>query len=330
MADKVKAHFAARYLLDPGTTEANETINQTGSVLGRVQKVGQKIKSQSEAAHAELQRSSVAASKINDLLKRLLGPRISVEQAQDKRIRFIREGQPATNMSDGERTAISLAYFLVSLGQDGQRLEDQIVFIDDPICSLDANHIYDVAYLLMTSLKACRQLFISTHNSEFFNTIKQDWTDRGKFKKEHAAFLIHREGDGASQLLELPAHLAKFRSDYHHVFYCLRHLQANTSPDIDAYLGCPNLLRRFLEMYLGFRKPTARGYLTKLDILFDDEVERGAVARYVDEGSHSASTLRLLEYSDFPALSRGMVERVMRAVERVDPDHYAVLVAETT
>ncbi|AIO64914.1 AAA family ATPase [Burkholderia oklahomensis] len=330
-ADKVKAQFAARYLLDPGAPEVREALNQAGAILDRVQKVGQKIKGQSEAAHAELQRSSVAASQINGLLKRLLGPRISVEQAQDNRIRFIREGRPATNMSDGERTAISLAYFLASLGQNGQRLEDLVVFIDDPICSLDANHIYDVAYLLITNLKACRQLFISTHSSEFFNTIKQDWADRaGKFKKEHAAFLVHRESDGDSQLLVLPAHLAKFRSDYHHIFYCLRKFQVSTNQDIDAYLSCPNLLRRFLEMYLGFRRPTPKPYLTKLDILFDDEVERGAVARYVDEGSHSASTLRLLEFSDFPAMSRGMVERVMRAMERVDPDHYAVLIAETT
>lgn len=329
-ADKVKAHFAARYLLDPVAAEASETLNQAGAALDRIKMVGQKIKSQSETAHAELQRTSVAASQINGLLNRLLGPRISVEQAHDKRIRFIREGQPATNMSDGERTAIALAYFLVSLGRDGQRLEDQIVFIDDPICSLDANHIYDVAYLLMTRLMPCRQLFISTHNSEFFNTIKQEWAERGKFKREHAAFLIHRESDGVSQLLGLPTHLAKFRSDYHHVFYCLRQFQASTSPDVDAYLGCPNLLRRFLEMYLGFRKPTAKGYLTKLDILFDDEVVRAAVARYVDEGSHSASTLRLLEYSDFPALSRGMVDRVMHELQRVDPSHYAVLVEETT
>ncbi|MFH5256112.1 AAA family ATPase, partial [Burkholderia semiarida] len=200
-----------------------------------------------------------------------------------------------------------------------------------PICSLDANHIYDVAYLLITSLKACQQLFISTHSSEFFNTIKQDWADRaGKFKKGHAAFLVHRESDGGSQLLVLPAHLAKFRSDYHHVFYCLRKFQASTSHDVDAYLSCPNLLRRFLEMYLGFRRPTPQPYLAKLDILFDDEVERGAVARYVDEGSHSASTLRLLEFSDFPAMSRGMVARVMQAMERADPEHYAVLIAETT
>jgi len=329
-AEKVKEHFAARFVLDPGATEAIMFLSQVEGELERIKTVGQKITEQATAANDELQRSSVAASQINGLLKRLLGPRISVEQAQDNRIQFIREGRPATNMSDGERTAISLAYFLVSLGQNGQRLEDLVVFVDDPICSLDANHIYDVAYLLITSLKACRQLFISTHNSEFFNTIKQDWADRGKFKREHAAYLVHRERDNASQLIELPGHLAKFRSDYHHVFYCLRLFQASASQEVDAYLSCPNLLRRFLEMYLGFRRPTPKGYLTKLDVLFDDEVERGAIARYVDEGSHSASTLRLLEFSDFPAMSRAMVERVMRALERVDPDHYSVLMAETT
>jgi wobble nucleotide-excising tRNase len=329
-AEKVKEHFAARLVLDPGAAEAITFLSQVEAELRRIKTVGQKIAGQAMTANAELQRSSVAASQINGLLKRLLGPRISVEQAQDNRIQFIREGQPATNMSDGERTAISLAYFLVSLEQNGQRLEDLVVFVDDPICSLDANHIYDVAYLLITRLKECRQIFISTHNSEFFNTIKQDWSDHGKFKKGHAAYLVQREHDGASQLIELPGHLAKFRSDYHHVFYCLRQFQASTIQEVDAYLGCPNLLRRFLEMYLGFRRPTPKGYLTKLDVLFDDVVERGAIARYVDEGSHSASTLRLLEFSDFPAMSRGMVGRVMRALERVDPDHYSVLMAETT
>src|SRR5690606_11794891 len=123
------------------------------------------------------------------------------------------------------------------------------------------------------------------------NTIKQDWADRGgKFKRDHKAFLIHREGDGSSQMLVLPSHLAKFRSDYHHVFYCLRKFQASASQDIEVYLNCPNLLRRFLEMYLGFRRPTSKPFQDKLDILFDDEVERSAVARYVDEGSHSTST----------------------------------------
>lgn len=328
-AEKVKSHFAARFALDPGAAEAIAFLSKAEAELERISDVGQKIAAQSAAANSELQRSSVAASQLADLVRRLLGQQISVEQAQDNRIQFIRDGQPATNMSDGERTAISLAYFLVSLGQNGQRLEDLVVFVDDPICSLDANHIYDVAYLLVTRLKACRQLFVSTHNAEFFNTLKQDWTDHGSFRKDHAAYLVHREGGSASQLLGLPAHLARFRSDYHHVFYCLRQVQRSTMPDVETYLGCPNLLRRFLEIYLGFKRPSPKSYLTKLDVLFDDEVERKAVARYVDEGSHSASTLRLLEFSDFPAMSRGMIERVMRAVERVDPEHYSVLLAET-
>jgi wobble nucleotide-excising tRNase len=241
----------------------------------------------------------------------------------------MREGEPATNMSDGERTAISLAYFLVSLSQNGQRPEEVVVFVDDPICSLDANHIYDVAYLLITVLKVCRQVFISTHNSEFFNTVKQEWTNGGNFKSGHAGFLVQRGSEGVSELLALPKHLVKFRSDYHHVFHCLRKVLANGSQDVEAYLHCPNLLRRFLEMYLGFRKPAATGYKPKLDVLFDDDAMRAAVARYVDEGSHSQSTLRLLEFSDFPAMSRGMVERVLLALENKDPLHHAALMAAT-
>ena len=326
---KVKEHFAARYLTDPGVAETIEALTMATALLGRVDRVAQQISATKGAANAELQRCSVAASQINDLLQRLLGSRLSVEQAEDGRLRFMREGESALNMSDGERTAISLAYFLVSLGKDGQRLEEVVVFVDDPICSLDANHIYDVAYLLMTLLKGCRQVFISTHNSEFFNTVKQDWMDHGAFKSDHAGYLVQRQNGGASQLLKLPRHLEKFRSDYHHVFYCLRRIQASESTEVDAYLHCPNLLRRFLEMYLGFRKPAPSGYQVKLYLLIDDEIVRKAVARYVDEGSHSASTLRLLEFSDFPAMSRGMVDRVMDALANKDPEHYHALMEAT-
>lgn len=329
-ADTVKSHFVARFLLDLDANAASEVVSDAGKVSERALRASEKLGQQLAVAQAELQRSSVAVAKINELLARLLGSRISVEQAQDKRIRFIRDGKLAVNMSEGERTAISLAYFIVSLSQNEMQLDDAVVFIDDPICSLDANHIYDVAFLLITSLKVCQQLFISTHNSEFFNIIKHDWSDKpGRFKNDHAAFLIQREHDGKSQLLKLPDHLAKFRSDYHHVFYCLRKIQTSHSGDIEAYISCPNLLRRFLEMYLGFRRPTPESYVNKLDILFCNAAERLAVAKYVDEGSHSASTLRLFEFSDFPATSREMIGRVMQALQRVDRDHYVVLVKET-
>jgi wobble nucleotide-excising tRNase len=328
-ADSVKGHFSARYLIDPGAAESTEMLRNAGMQLERVARAGQKIKAQMELANSELQRSSVAASQINGHLQRLLGSKLSVEQAQDGRLRFIREGESASNMSDGERTAISLAYFLVSLNQNGQQLNNIVVFVDDPISSLDSNHIYDVASLLLKTLKPCRQVFISTHSSEFFNTVKQAWVDRGRFRSGHAGFLIRRLGTGESQLISLPKHLVKFRSDYHHVFYCLRQVESDENLDVERYLHCPNLVRRFLEMYLGFRKPAEGGYQSKLDILFEDETVRSAVARYADEGSHSQSTLRLLEFSDFSAMSKGVVARVMSALEEKDPMHRAALVEAT-
>lgn len=50
-------------------------------------------------------------------------------------------------------------------------------------------------------------------------------------------------------------------------------------------------------------------------MLIDDEETRRAIARFADEGSHSASTLRLLEVSDFPSISREMVRRILAALE---------------
>lgn len=323
--DKVKRHFSVQYILDPESINQARSLESAEECLERISRIGSKIRILMDAAQAQLQLSSVAAGEINRLLRLILGSRVSVQQAENRQLLFMRGNAPATNLSDGEKTAVSLAYFLVSLRQHGRSLHNTIAFIDDPICSLDANHIYDVAYLLLSELRDCKQLFISTHSSEFFNTIKQEWTDRGKFKTGHQGYLMHRQEENKSQLLDIPSHLVKFRSDYHHVFYCLMQLRENASENIETFLHCPNLIRRFLEMYLGFRIPKSAGFQSKLSFLFDDQESRNAIARFADEGSHSQSTLRLLEFSDFPAMARGMTDRLLSALESKDPQHYAAL-----
>jgi len=328
-ANRVKLHHAARYITDPDAAEQSERLAIASKHLDRVERTGRRIRDALTVANEALQRSSVAAGELNVLLTKILGSRVSVEQAEDGQLRFMRAGEPATNLSDGERTAVSLAYFLVSLKQNGRSAADTIVFIDDPICSLDANHIYDVAYLLLRQLGDCAQLFISTHNSEFFNTVKQEWTDRGKFRSNCAGYLMHRKSEKKSELVPLPGYLVKFRSDYHYVFHALQQVQQNDSPDIDAYTQVPNLLRRFLEMYLGFRVPAQGGFQNKLHLIIDDIEIRDAVARFADEGSHSQSTLRMLEYSDFPAMAKNLVGRVLDALRDKDAGHYNALV-ETT
>ncbi|MCC7635351.1 AAA family ATPase [Stenotrophomonas rhizophila] len=328
-AEKVKRHFAARYVTDEECKLRLAEHEQASAYLSRVTHVGTKAKDRIHAAQAKLQQQSVAAAEINVLLHKLLGGRIKAAQAADSQLKFMRGLVPAANLSDGERTAVSLSYFLVSLRQGGAQLTQTIVFVDDPISSLDANHVHQVSVLLLRHLQDAKQLFISTHSSELFNAIKEEWTDRGNFKAKTAGYLMHRVSESTSQLAALPQHLSKFRSDYHHVFHCLARISQSCEIDVDLYIGTPNLVRRFLEMYLGARLPEAAGIQKKMHILFDDSDVSDSIYQFANEGSHSQTSLRMLQVSDFPAQSRDVVRTLFEALRAKDVAHFNALLKET-
>ncbi len=328
-AERVKRHFAARYALDEECQARRAEREQTSRYLARVTQVGIMAKERIDAAQAKLQQHSVAAGEINVLLHKLLGGRIKAVQAADSQLKFMRGTVPAANLSDGERTAVSLSYFLVSLRQGGAQLAQIVVFVDDPISSLDANHVHQVSVLLLRHLQDAKQLFISTHSSELFNSIKEEWTQRGNFGAKTAGYLMHRVSDSTSQLAPLPQHLSKFRSDYHHVFHCLARLSQSQEVDVDLYIGTPNLVRRFLEMYLGARLPEAAGIQRKMHVLFDDADVSDSIYQFANEGSHSQTSHRMLQVSDFPAQSRQVVATIFEALRAKDPAHFNALLKET-
>ncbi|WP_426801785.1 AAA family ATPase [Xanthomonas campestris] len=328
-AEKVKRHFAARYVTDEECKTRFAEREQASAYLARVTKVGTNAKDRIHAAQAKLQQQSVAAAEINVLLHKLLGGRIKAVQAAGSQLRFMRGTVPAANLSDGERTAVSLSYFLVSLRQGGAQLAQTIVFVDDPISSLDANHVHQVSVLLLRHLQDAKQLFISTHSSELFNSIKEEWTHRGSFSAQSAGYLMHRVSESTSHLATLPQHLSKFRSDYHHVFHCLARLSQSQEVDVDLYVGTPNLVRRFLEMYLGARLPEAAGIQRKMHVLFDDADVSDSIYQFANEGSHSQTSHRMLQVSDFPAQSRQVVVTIFDALRAKDPAHFDALLKET-
>ncbi|MEX5538993.1 AAA family ATPase, partial [Pseudomonas syringae] len=55
-----------------------------------------------------------------------------------------RNGEKAHNLSEGEISLISFCYFMAKSIDKIESKEKPIVWIDDPICSLDANHIFFV------------------------------------------------------------------------------------------------------------------------------------------------------------------------------------------
>lgn len=94
--------------------------------------------------------------------------------------RFIikRGDKEAHNLSEGECSLISFCYFIAKIEDElnGVDHDKLIIYIDDPISSLDNNHIFFM-YSLIETIVAKKgqygQLFISTHNLDFLKYLKR-------------------------------------------------------------------------------------------------------------------------------------------------------------
>jgi len=279
----------------------------------------------------QIDRTARGAERFMELVTFLLrGSDIHVESRGESEFQLMRGVNPADKLSDGEVTAIAFAYFVTSLEGDGENLANTIVYVDDPISSLDSNHVYAVYALIVERLHGALQLFVSTHNSEFFSLLKGLWLSGREFPADSEAFYVRRQQDATgsfSQFEGLPRLLRKYKSEYEFIFAQLHAFAIAPSPsDHEAYTA-PNLLRRFLEAYLGFRKPCTAAWHVKLDMILDSPEECREVHKLLDDASHLQSTGRALHEPAFVASAQTCIQRVLRGLESKDSIHYHSLIA---
>jgi wobble nucleotide-excising tRNase len=134
-------------------------------------------KNESEISELERKTSNIARAieEINKHLKEFFGrEEIKLELDKNKKGYVIRrDGLLAKNLSEGEKTAIAFSYFIVKVSESGFDKTKGIIFIDDPISSFDSNFIYHCYSVIKEHFKEVEQLFISTHNFQFFNLAKE-------------------------------------------------------------------------------------------------------------------------------------------------------------
>jgi wobble nucleotide-excising tRNase len=329
----LEKHFAALLFRDNDLAgkenrlaEARQRATDATRVMGRVA-------AQITAVELHVRQQSIGAAKLNDVLRFLLaGNNIEVAAVGDGLFEFRRDGVAAANLSDGEKTTIAFAYFLISLEANGAVLADTIVFIDDPISSLDSNHIYAVYALIAERLADCRQIFVSTHNSELFNLLKGKWfrTRQQNANNPNAcAYYVNRTLDGGAQwnakLEDLPVLLRKYKSEYEFVFEHLHRFANAQNPSLHEAYTAPNLLRKFLEAYLGFRKPCVSGWSDKLDLLFATPEEQREIQKFADDASHLQGVSRALQQPNFITSAQSSVGKVINGLKARDFDHYQSL-----
>jgi wobble nucleotide-excising tRNase len=245
----------------------------------------------------------------------------------------MRGDAPADRLSDGEKTAITFAYFVTSLEADEQDLPQTIVYVDDPISSLDSNHVYAVFALIEERLSVAMQLFVSTHNSEFFNLLKAKWLKDRRYSSSSEAFYVRKVesgGNNSSVLETLPLLLRKHGSEYEFIFAQLRQFANNPTPSEYEAFCAPNLLRRFLEAYLGFRKPCTPAWHAKLDLIIDSDVKRREIHKLLDDASHLQRADRALQIPTFISSAHDAAQAVLEGLESKDAEHFNSLVEAVT
>lgn len=329
----LERHYGASHLLENEIEQKESEKHRISKRLNRAKEILKRIDSQIQEIEQRIKETSVGATKLNNLVRYLLpGNNIEVVSVGDDLFQFHRDGRVATHLSDGEKTAVTFAYFITSLEAKGATLSDTIVFVDDPVSSLDSNHIYAAYALMVERLENSRQLFVSTHNAELFNLLKSKWLDEskgGRNNKDTRAYHVWRSvspiGTPQAELLDLPPLLRQFKSEYEFIFSQLYNFAKTTAPSLHEAFTAPNLLRKFLEAYLGFRKPSVRSWSKKLELILDSPDQRREIQKFADDASHLQALGRSLQHPDFVPNAQRCVKMVLDAIERKDRDHYESL-----
>ncbi|HBU8949871.1 TPA: AAA family ATPase [Escherichia coli] len=214
------------------------------------------------------------AERVNELLSHFFGHDGIELEAKDNventsvKFEVTRDGKSAYNLSEGECSLIAFCYFMAKLEEPESKGKDLIIYIDDPISSLDGNHIFFM-FSLIESLIAkpiknldgtnsyrYKQLFISTHNLDFLKYLKKISLPNERNHGGCQHLIVERNG-GTSQISLMPSYLRDYITEFNYLFHqiykCRNQVGANESHE--PYYGFGNNLRKFLEAFLFFKFP---------------------------------------------------------------------------
>lgn len=265
------------------------------------------------------------AEEINYILKTFFGKNdIYIRVRQDKKYELVRSGNIAKNLSEGEKTAISFAYFVAELNNKDVEKQNCVVVIDDPISSLDSNHMYNTFSIIKSHLSKVKQIILLTHNYELFRVAKTDsfFSEKKKSKKVGQWYLISRIDKEKSVLVDIPDMLRKYNSEYHYIFYVLLDYYYNPSSYPELNFNIPNLVRKLLETYTSFRVPkTTYNLNDRINILMEDESISIRVYKFINHLSHSDGLSYALEFPSSEECVQ-VIGHVFAMMKRQDPMHF--------
>ncbi len=247
----------------------------------------------------------------------------------------------AKNLSEGERSLIAFCYFIAQMADEleGPEAGRLVIFIDDPISSLDSSHIFFMYSLIDSVIAAPKkygQLFISTHNLEFLKFLKRLKLPGSVTNKDVEHYVVEklRKGDDdyACVIKMMPDYLRDYVTEYNFLFQQVYEIARPVSGEkkekikntYSQYYNVANNMRKFLECYLFYRFPDSDDPTKDhLDKLFEGH-ELSEVHRVINEYSHLAWAERGLKVIDVPEIEK-TAKMIMKALKEKDSAHFTTL-----
>lgn len=286
--------------------------------------------------------SKMAQILTNDLARVYGKNHLTVTVTDDGKSYACKRGdEPATHLSDGERTTLSLLYFL-------RKLEDEsisgdksarIVVIDDPSSSLDREALFATHQWLVDTLDGFGQYIVLTHDFGllrlFLKSLANAWGDsRGKIKKGNAdeerfpkvsfleMYAASADGVRRTKVAPLPSMLVKNTTEYAYLFSKVMEGIVEGA-DHDRLFLLPNAARRVLEVFTSYRAPHLGNFLQRLeDVMGGDHINNPYrdVYDFCNRYSHGEGS-EAVGVLDARA-THGHIRRCMEFLRFADPEHF--------
>lgn len=329
-----------------GLKTAADTAN---TALTEVEEKISKLEAEVIRLQSQQKDERKGAERVNTLLNNFFGHdgiKLEAKENNDKsaiKFEVTRDGRSAYNLSEGECSLISFCYFIAKLEEPESKDKHLIIYIDDPISSLDGNHIFFMFSLIENLIAKpikkddgsnnyrYNQLFISTHNLDFLKYLKKLSLPPEKNHGGHQHFIVERNG-GSSQLSLMPSYLRDYITEFNYLFHqiykCRNQAEANESHE--PFYGFGNNLRKFLESYLFFKYPhqdDRNDALERIKKFFgeDDPTAIALVNRLNNEFSHLAEVPdRAFRPVEIPEISK-VANYVLDKLYTTDSDQYNAL-----
>lgn len=286
---RLEEHEVASYIKD--YQSKHTAIQNDELALNRRRTRVKAINEEIERLKMQIEEHRRPAEQLNEELRNYLGHDQLKFQIKDAGYLLTREGAPASNLSEGEKTAIAFLYFLKSLQDVGFELKKGIVIIDDPVSSLDSNALFSASAYMKERTKEAGQLFVLTHNFALFREVKHWFHNlRGPDKKKDRFYMLtpyFADGHRFARLDPLDRLLREHESEYHYLFKKI-HEEANKKGkrELADFYTFPNLARRLLESFLAFRYPASPNFLAQIQSSTFDAAKRTRLYRFLNAYSH--------------------------------------------